>query len=96
MKARQAKRERLVAKYAAKRAQLKKDGDYAALQKLPATHLPSACTTSARCPVAPRATCVSSASPASTSARWLLTDSSPAYARLAGDFLTLFQLKQNI
>ena len=35
MKARQAKRERLVAKYAAKRAQLKKDGDYAALQKLP-------------------------------------------------------------
>ena len=35
MKARQAKRERLVAKYAAKRAQLKKDGDYEALQKLP-------------------------------------------------------------
>ena len=35
MKARQAKRERLVAKYAAKRAQLKQEGDYAALQKLP-------------------------------------------------------------
>lgn len=35
MKARQAKRERLVAKYAAKRAALKKAGDYEALQLLP-------------------------------------------------------------
>ena len=35
MKARERKRERLVAKYAAKRAQLKAEGDYEGLQKLP-------------------------------------------------------------
>ena len=35
MKARQAKRERMVAKYAAKRAALKAAGDYEALQTLP-------------------------------------------------------------
>ena len=35
MKARQAKRERLVAKYAAKRSALKAAGDYEALQALP-------------------------------------------------------------
>ena len=35
MKAREAKRKKLVAKYAAKREELKKAGDYTALQKLP-------------------------------------------------------------
>ncbi|MBS1587657.1 MAG: 30S ribosomal protein S14 [Bacteroidetes bacterium] len=35
VKARQRKRERMVAKYAAKRAELKAAGDYAALDKLP-------------------------------------------------------------
>lgn len=35
MKAREVKRERLVAKYAAKRAELKKAGDFIGLQKLP-------------------------------------------------------------
>jgi len=35
VKARERKREKLVAKYAAKRAALKKAGDYAALDKLP-------------------------------------------------------------
>ena len=35
MKARELKRERMVAKYAQKRAELKKAGDYDALQKLP-------------------------------------------------------------
>lgn len=35
MKAREAKRAKLVARYAEKRAQLKKDGDYAGLAKLP-------------------------------------------------------------
>ncbi len=35
MKARERKRERLVAKYAKKRAELKAVGDYAGLQKLP-------------------------------------------------------------
>jgi small subunit ribosomal protein S14 len=35
IKARQRKREHLVAKYAAKRAALKAEGDYAALDKLP-------------------------------------------------------------
>lgn len=35
MKAREVKRERMVAKYAAKREALKKAGDYVGLQKLP-------------------------------------------------------------
>jgi small subunit ribosomal protein S14 len=35
VKARQIKREKMVAKYAAKRASLKEAGDYAALDKLP-------------------------------------------------------------
>lgn len=35
MKARERKRERLVARYAAKRKELKEKGDYEALQKLP-------------------------------------------------------------
>ena len=35
MKAREVKRQRMVAKYAAKRAQLKKEGDYEALQSIP-------------------------------------------------------------
>ena len=35
MKAREVKRQRMVAKYAAKRAQLKKEGDYEALQEIP-------------------------------------------------------------
>lgn len=35
MKAREVKRAKLIAKYATKRAQLKKDGDYVGLQKLP-------------------------------------------------------------
>ena len=35
MKARERKRQKLVAKYAAKRAQLKAEGDYEGLQKLP-------------------------------------------------------------
>ena len=40
MKARQAKRERMVAKYAAKRAALKAAGDYDALQALPRNSSP--------------------------------------------------------
>lgn len=36
MKARERKREKMVAKYAAKRAELKANGDWDALQKLPA------------------------------------------------------------
>ncbi|WP_455082287.1 30S ribosomal protein S14 [Porphyromonas endodontalis] len=35
MKAREVKRQRMVAKYAVKRAQLKKEGDYEALQAIP-------------------------------------------------------------
>lgn len=40
MKAREAKRKKLVAKYAAKREELKKAGDYDALQKLPKNSCP--------------------------------------------------------
>ena len=40
MKARQRKREKLVERYAEKRAQLKAEGDYDALQKLPRNSSP--------------------------------------------------------
>lgn len=40
MKAREVKRAKLVAKYAEKRAQLKKDGDFEALQALPKNSSP--------------------------------------------------------
>ncbi len=40
MKARERKRQKLVAKYAAKRAALKEAGDYEALQKLPKNSSP--------------------------------------------------------
>jgi len=40
MKAREVKRARLVAKYAEKRAQLKAEGDYEGLQKLPKNSSP--------------------------------------------------------
>lgn len=40
-KARQTKRERLVAKYAAKRKELKAQGDFEALQKLPRNSSPT-------------------------------------------------------
>ena len=40
-RARQSKRERLVAKYAAARAELKKKGDYEGLQKLPRNSSPT-------------------------------------------------------
>ncbi len=41
MKAREVKRAALVAKYATKRAQLKADGDYVGLQKLPLNSAPA-------------------------------------------------------
>ena len=41
MKAREVKRAALVAKYAAKREQLKADGDYVGLQKLPKNSAPA-------------------------------------------------------
>ncbi len=40
LKAREVKRQKLVAKYAAKRAQLKKEGNYEALQALPKNSSP--------------------------------------------------------
>jgi len=40
MKAREVKRAKLVAKYAAKRARLKEEGDYIGLQKLPKNSSP--------------------------------------------------------
>lgn len=41
MKARQAKREKIVARYAEKRARLKAEGDYEGLQKLPRNASPT-------------------------------------------------------
>jgi small subunit ribosomal protein S14 len=52
IRARQARRERVVAKYAALRKELKKNGDYEALQKLPrdssATRLHNRCSMTGR------------------------------------------------
>ena len=50
--ARQKKRERLVAKYAAKRRDLKEQGDYEALQKLPRNASPVRLRN--RCPISGR------------------------------------------
>ena len=70
MKARERKRERLVAKYAAKRAALKEAGDWEGLQKLPpnsaAVRLHNRCQITGR----PRAE--------SCSARWPCLDASLA------------------
>ena len=41
MKAREAKRAKLIEKYAEKRARLKEDGDYVGLQKLPKNSAPA-------------------------------------------------------
>ena len=78
MKARERKRERLVAKYAAKRAALKEAGDWEGLQKLPPTLLRCVCTTVVKSRVVPVASCVSSASAVSCSARWPFQDASLA------------------
>ena len=65
MKARQAKRERL--------GSSRRTVTMRPSRSFPATLLPCAFTTSARCLAVPRVTCASSASHVSTSARWLLT-----------------------
>ncbi len=52
MKAREVRREKLVARYAAKRAQLKAEGDYEGLQKLPRNSSP--CRLHNRCKVTGR------------------------------------------
>ena len=68
MKAREVKRAKLVAKFAERKAALKAQGDYEAyqeLQKFPKN------ASAAPSPAAPKATCVNSASAASSSARCL-------------------------
>ena len=77
MKAREVKRARLVAKYAEKRAALKRiiattdDINEAYSRAFPATPTPSACTTAARSLAVPKATSVSLVFLVSNSARWL-------------------------
>ena len=66
MKAREVKRAKLVAKYAAKRAQLKAEGDYEALQALPKNASPVRLHN--RCKV----TCASSVFLVSNSVKWHL------------------------
>ncbi len=68
MKAREVKRAKLVAKYAAKKAALKAAGDYEAA---------CASTTAAPSPAVPKATSASSASRVSSSAKWLRQALSP-------------------
>lgn len=60
MKAREVKRAKLVAKYAAKRAALKAEGDYEGLQKLPKNARACVCTTDAASPAVRKAICVNS------------------------------------
>lgn len=73
MKAREVKREKLVAKYAEKRKALKEAGDWAALDKLPknssAVRLHNRCSLTGR----PKDTCVPSASAESSSVKWQAT-----------------------
>ncbi len=74
MKAREVKRAKLVAKYAAKKAELKAAGDYEGLQKMPQ---PYVCITVAASPAVPKAISVSSGYHVSSSAKWLLPDLYP-------------------
>jgi len=79
MKAREVKRAKLVARYAEKRAALKKviattddpaEAYEAACRAFPRTLTPSVCTTVARSRVVPRDICASSVSLVSSSVRW--------------------------
>ena len=98
MKAREVKRARLAAKYAAKRAELKKivnsgvDEENRAeayeaaqkLQSLPKNSNPIRSTTAAPSQAVPKDTSVSSASLVFSSVRWLLQDSSLASRKHPG------------
>ena len=95
MKAREVKRAKLVAKYAAKRAALKEIVNHSDDPRLlskphrsfspsPATPIPSVCTTVARSRDVPRATSASSASRVSSSVRWLRPVSFPVCAKHLG------------
>ncbi len=87
--ARNKQREEVVARYAEKRAELKKtlvdpnatdearEAARVGLQKLPATRRPCACVAATPSTVAPAATCRSSASRASVSATWRTRASCP-------------------
>lgn len=78
MKAREVKRAKLVAKYAAKRAQLKAEGNYEALQSLPKTLRPCVCTIVAALPVVPKDISANLAFLVSNSVKWHRQDLSPA------------------
>ena len=73
MKAREVKREKLVAKYAEKRKALKEAGDWAALDKLPRTPQQYVFTIVALLPDVQKDTCVPSASAESSSVKWQAT-----------------------
>ena len=77
MKAREVKRAKLVAKYAAKRAQLKAEGNYEALQALPKNASPRTSAQPLQHDGSSQGICASSASLVSSSVRWLLPVSSP-------------------
>jgi hypothetical protein len=93
---RELKRDKLVAKYAAKHAELKaiandakkSDEERAAarlgLQKLPRNANPTLSATAAKSPVAPVAPSVNSVWPAPRSASWLSMATSPVSPRPAG------------
>jgi len=71
MKAREVKRAKLVAKFAAKREKLIAEGNYDGLQALPKTRRLYVCTTVAKLPVVQKDICVNSAFPVFSSAKWL-------------------------
>lgn len=74
MKAREVKRAKLVAKYAEKRARLKKEGDYEALQALPKNASPVRLHNRCKLTGRPKAIFASLVSRESSSVRWHLTD----------------------
>ena len=93
---RELKREKLVAKYAAKHAELKtiandakrsdeeRDAARQGLQSLPRNANPRACATVAKSPAVPAVPSVNSAWPAPRSANWLSQATSPVSPRPAG------------
>ena len=72
MKAREVKRAKLVAKYAAKRAQLKAEGNYEALQALPKNASPVRLHNRCKITGRPKGMCASSVFLVSNCVKWHL------------------------
>ena len=86
MKAREVKRAAMVAKYAAKREQLKTEGDTKHYRQFQKTHHPYVCTTVAKSRAVLTDICVSSAFAALRSANWHTKARFLAFVKQVGSY----------